>query len=671
MGNEIDSVTPSSGAELAAFASDVPYLSPSAVSSEMDMELDMEAISESPEEVLPEESGKADEAGGAETAGEGQSKAEKKELRRQAKAQAKAAKAEEKAARRQARAQEKEAKTSEGQSSHSSRRHKRQKKYTGPHGSFRAYMVIAFSMVSAITAVLIISIVAVVFNVYFTTYRADNVETIAKFAASRIAYDYERVGNLNMLDYNSLVSLLGPDENTSLMVFDNNGNSIYDSNDLLSSVASAGGDTVIASDKDAQRAATLSNATQVAVAEITPDGRSIGTVRIWVYGSDGMMSKVDLGLRDSVFEALFIAGLIAVLIAILIGFWFSHTLISPIKRIADVADEIANGNFSARTGIHGRGEIGRLGDTFDTMADSIERDRKLEMRLTSDVAHELRTPLMAIQATVEAMQDGVYETDAEHLALVNGEVRRLSRLVDALLKLSRLEMRSQPMNEEICDLGELAETIVASHELFAKDSGLRLKAHVNDRVKAYCDRDMIRQAVANLISNAVRYTPEGGRIDVYVRRDGDYAAIDVADTGIGLTPEEERMVFSRFWRADAGRARENGGLGIGLAVVKEIITRHGGKVGVRGVKDVGATFTLLLPLYNEEQSQREARAALKAFEKRQKFDSEVGKMRQVASGAIVGEDVLVGDKSGGKVPGEVTPGMTGEIRIPDGDELIG
>ena len=189
---------------------------------------------------------------------------------------------------------------------------------------------------------------------------------------------------------------------------------------------------------------------------------------------------------------------------------------------------------------------------------------------------------MAIQSTVEAMVDGVFEADEERLETVNSEVQRLSRLVDAILKLSRLESRSTPMKKEVVNVGELIAGIVATHEAFVADSGLTLKYEMEQGVRVLGDADMIRQATANLISNAVRYTSEGGLVTVRVKRGDIMASISVQDTGIGLTPDEAKMVFSRFWRADAGRTRESGGLGIGLSVVKEIVERHNGWVQVEG-----------------------------------------------------------------------------------------
>ena len=200
-----------------------------------------------------------------------------------------------------------------------------------------------------------------------------------------------------------------------------------------------------------------------------------------------------------------------------------------------------------------------------------------------------------------------HEADTERLETVNSEVQRLSRLVDALLKLSRLENRSTPMKEEVVDVGSLIAGIVSTHDAFVNDSGLSMEFHAQPGVYVYGDADMIRQATANLISNAVRYTPEGGHITVNVKKGDIMASIAVKDTGIGLSPEEAKMVFSRFWRADAGRNRESGGLGVGLAVVKEIVDRHGGWVHVEGKPNEGATFTIYIPLYDENRVKNRAK----------------------------------------------------------------
>ncbi|MEG0072290.1 MAG: HAMP domain-containing sensor histidine kinase, partial [Raoultibacter sp.] len=354
-----------------------------------------------------------------------------------------------------------------------------------------------------------------------------------------------------------------------------------------------------------------SSRANVVSSPIIAEGTTVGTVRMWVPGSELMLSKGDVMFREQSYQAMIFAAALAIALALGIGFLFARGLVNPINRMTKTAKDIKKGNLSARTGLTGDDEVARLGETFDEMAESIEKDRELERRLTTDVAHELRTPLMAIQSTVEAMVDGVFEANAERLETVNSEVQRLGRLVEALLKLSRLENRSSPMSKEVIDVGDLISGIIATHEAFVADSGLTLRYEREDDVFVCGDADMLRQATANLISNAVRYTPEGGTITVKVTKGDLMACIVVQDTGIGLSPEEIKMVFSRFWRADAGRDRASGGLGIGLAVVKEIVDRHGGWVRVEGKLDEGACFTIYVPLYNEETAKNREKMKFK------------------------------------------------------------
>ena len=206
------------------------------------------------------------------------------------------------------------------------------------------------------------------------------------------------------------------------------------------------------------------------------------------------------------------------------------------------------------------------------------------------------------------MIDGVFVADEERLETLNSEVRRLSRLVDALLKLSRLENRANPVEFSKVDLVEMVDTVVATHQTYVEESGLEFTYHHDPHVYVYGNADMLRQATANLISNAVRYTPEGGSVRVSVTQGELMGTIVVQDTGIGFTDEEAKNVFSRFWRADAGRTRESGGLGIGLSVVKEIADRHGGWVRAEGKPHEGARFTIYIPLYNRTMQMRKGKS---------------------------------------------------------------
>lgn len=444
----------------------------------------------------------------------------------------------------------------------------------------------AFALVAAMTAMVAFGVLSFVWEQHFQTYTRENMQRIASTTATAIGTKYAQNNEWYNGALGAAASVSDLYQGVGVQVSDSNGNILYDDSRTT--------------DNGAQISLAPTSKESMASATVYSNGTSVGTVRVWVYGSNTLLTQADQEFRQKSYQAMVFSTTLAVVLALCIGFLFARNLVDPINRISKAAKAFGSGDLTARTNLTGDDEIAHLGETFDNMAESVQKDQQLERRLTTDVAHELRTPLMAIQSTVEAMVDGVFAADEERLDTVNSEVQRLSRLVDAILKLSRLENRSTPMNEQLVDVGDLISGLIATHDAFVRDSGLELIYDAEPDVFVYGDPDMIRQATANLISNAVRYTPEGS-ITVSVKKGDLMAAIAVADTGIGLTDEEAKMVFSRFWRADAGRNREQGGLGIGLSVVKEIVDQHGGWIRVEGKPNVGATFTIYIPLYDEER----------------------------------------------------------------------
>lgn len=526
--------------------------------------------------------------------------------------------------------------------------------------TYTTRLTVSFAAIAAMTALVAIGVLSFVWEQHFQSYTRANLETTATNIASKIATRYAETGEFTDYTVAPAQEVYGDSKGVGIVVRDKDGKTIWDSTldyntggeDDSAGTADPKGQAQVpdgtqdgepvdpatvdqgdvpAADQDAAqngsqggKASSGEPAASVDVqgewnyslappddnlvqVSIKVDKERVGTVSVWVYGSNTLLFPKDIEFREKSYQAMFFAAAIAIILALCIGFLFARNLVRPINRMTSTAKAIKEGDMSARTNMHGDDEISRLGETFDAMAESVEKDRELERRLTTDVAHELRTPLMAIQSTVEAMVDGVFKADTERLETVNSEVQRLSRLVDALLKLSRLENRSTPMKEEVVDVGSLIAGIVSTHDAFVTDSGLTMEFSAQPGVYVYGDADMIRQATANLISNAVRYTPEGGHIAVNVKKGDIMASIAVKDTGIGLSPEEAKMVFSRFWRADAGRNRESGGLGVGLAVVKEIVDRHGGWVHVEGKPNEGATFTIYIPLYDENRVKNRAK----------------------------------------------------------------
>lgn len=462
--------------------------------------------------------------------------------------------------------------------------------------SFTKRVMLVSIAVSLITIISSVVVLSAVWNQHFQSYTRENVQRVADGTAAAIADGYEQSnGDWYGGALSAATSASSLYDSVYLQVRTIDGTIVYDdrANDVLGSVD------------------VKEDGSNVASAPIIVDGEKVGTVLVRVPGSETLLTKFDEDFRDKSYNAMIFAAVIALIIAMVMGAIFARTIAAPVKKITNAAKALKEGDYSARTGMTGSDEIARLGNMFDLMADSVESNRKLERRLVTDVAHELRTPLMAIQSTVEAMIDGVFKPDAERLETLNSEVQRLSRLVDALLKLSRLESRTKPIEQKKVDLTEMLSSVVQTHQAYIHDAGLNLEFEYDPHVYVFGDADLLRQATANLISNAVRYTPEGGTITIMARKGDLMGQIVVKDTGVGLTPEEAKLVFQRFWRADSGRARATGGLGIGLSVVKEIVEQHNGWVRVEGRPNEGACFTIYIPLYSENSRKRNPKRSSK------------------------------------------------------------
>ena len=484
---------------------------------------------------------------------------------------------------------------------------KTERKSQKKHLAYDSRLSLAFAAIAAMTVLVMVAILAAVWEGEFQKYARSNMERLAQSAADVFAERYEVAGSWTE-EVLSNTDELGIAADVGMQVLDARGDVIYDDTwgatpmGMLRHEASQ-------REMDETPVTMISlaptEADSVATAPVkTSDGVVVGTVRVWALGSDRLLTKTDTAFRTPSYNAIITAAPIAIIVASFIGARFARTIAKPVNRVTSTAAQIRNGDLTARTGIVGDDEVGRLGETFDSMADRLERDVRMEKRLTSDVAHELRTPLMAMLATVEAMQDGVLPADSEHLGVVRDEVKRLSRLVDAMLRLSRLENGSTPFDPVDTEMVSLVRNIVTSQELLFESHDLRLRFDdETQRGECYAqvDRDMVSQAVTNFLSNAMRYTPEGGWVVVKVAEDRNDVLISVADTGIGIAPEDLSRVFNRFWRSDASRVQASGGLGVGLSVTKEIADKHHGHVSVDSELGKGTTFTLHLPLVQQGQ----------------------------------------------------------------------
>jgi len=269
---------------------------------------------------------------------------------------------------------------------------------------------------------------------------------------------------------------------------------------------------------------------------------------------------------------------------------------APITRIAKAARRLGRGELNVRVKVSGSQEIRELSETFNIMAAELQHAEILRTNLMTDVSHELRTPLTVLEGNLRAALDKVVPLDEAEIANLYGQTRHLIRLVNDLRELSLAESGQLPLEKLPTDLSTLTAETLQTLEPLACEKDVILISELPSLPEIYVDPFRIRQVLFNLLSNALRHTPSGGKISIGGNVSDQYIKISVVDSGEGLEPDELEAVFNRFYRADKSRSRESGGTGLGLAIVKAIIEAHGGHVEAQSAgKNNGSVFTILLP----------------------------------------------------------------------------
>jgi signal transduction histidine kinase len=463
-----------------------------------------------------------------------------------------------------------------------------------------AQLGLAFASVAAFTALLVALVLSVTWQGLFESYVEERVQASATNFAQIAGSAFHTYGRW---DQNGLLYLADTARSNHLraQVIDVDGAVLIDS----ASLPEAGGLPGVVDD-----GLTPAETTASAVPMNAPVVRApvyVGTVRVGAVvvaslSPGSLLTESDLQFRSASTAGLGLAAALAVALATAGGLLYSRVFARPIDRVTRAAAALRAGDLDARTGMSGEDPVGILGRTMDEMAASIQAEREFERRLTADVAHELRTPLQAIQATVEAMQDGVLPADGEHLGVVRNETVRMGRLADSILELSRLENRSVPFRMAPIDPALPLSRAVEAHRALLESLELSIVTDIEEGSTVLADTDLLTQAFSNLLSNAARYTPEGGTVRVGLCVDQRQAEVTVGDTGIGIPEDQRDRIFTRFWRSDAARERSRSGFGIGLAVVREIVEQHGGTVGFRSNEPgPGTTFVVSLPLVRKRQ----------------------------------------------------------------------
>lgn len=316
-------------------------------------------------------------------------------------------------------------------------------------------------------------------------------------------------------------------------------------------------------------------------------------------GADDAGSEVEHAERaftSATGIALALALTVALAAAIGVSIVVTRRIGRSIAAVADAAASVAAGRHDARvpTGALGA-EFDGLAASFNEMADRLARVERTRRGLLADLAHELRTPTATLDGYLEAAQDGVHELDEPTVAMLRSQTHRLTRLAQDLAAVSTVEEHA--LSKRPARLGALLRTVADAHQRAAAERGVTLTADLPDDLpSAEIDPDRLSQVLVNLLDNALRHTPRGGRVTVTARPWVGGVTITVTDTGAGIDPAHLPHVFERFYRADPARDRENGGSGIGLAIARSIVEAHGGSITAASPgPGAGSTFQLQIP----------------------------------------------------------------------------
>ena len=319
-------------------------------------------------------------------------------------------------------------------------------------------------------------------------------------------------------------------------------------------------------------------------------------------GNNSIISAAGTEFLARVNRALLFAALGAGIISVVLGALLARALTKPIGELTHATRAIATGGLGQQVEVRSKDELGELAAAFNHMSADLARARDQRRQMTADIAHDLRTPLSVILGHAEALRDGVLPPTPETLALVHDEALRLNRLVEDLRTLSLVEAGELSLNRRRIAPGALLERAVAAQTPRALQNNIALQIQIDPALPEIdADPDRLAQVLGNLLDNALRHTPVGGKVTCRVTGDNPHSAsrvtFSITDTGPGIAPEDLPHIFDRFYRADKARARstEQGGSGLGLAIAKSMVEAHGGKIRAENASGSGAQFIIELP----------------------------------------------------------------------------
>ena len=322
------------------------------------------------------------------------------------------------------------------------------------------------------------------------------------------------------------------------------------------------------------------------------------TNNLWILAEPRPTVSLQEALADfgnALAPPLIQAGIVGIVFAIILAALISRTIAKPLQRVALAAADVAKGDYGVHVPVSGPPEVRAVAESFNKMTAEVRSAHTAQRDFLGNVSHDLKTPLTSIQGYSQAIIDGATNNPQEAAQIIYEEAGRLNRMVVELTDLVRLEAGRLSMKTEAIDMAQLIEGVVHSLKVVAERQGVRLSAHTQSMPYIAGDGDRLAQVLTNLISNALKFTPEGGQIQVSTTFKDGGVVVMIRDSGIGIPPDDLPRVFERFYQVDKARGPQRG-TGLGLAIVQEIVEAHGGSISVYSKgHNKGTTFRIWLP----------------------------------------------------------------------------
>lgn len=325
------------------------------------------------------------------------------------------------------------------------------------------------------------------------------------------------------------------------------------------------------------------------------NNEKIGTIIIGYFGTS-YLSSASVSFISALNHSIIISAIIALIFGFVISIIISKQISRPLVRITETANKMRDGNLKVRALVNtSTKEIDDLSNSINYLAETLNNQEMLRKRLTSDMAHELRTPLTTLKTHVEAFIDGIWEPTTERFETFYEEIQRLTKMVDNLRNLAKLEEVNINLNKSEVNISNELEKIIDTYKPIYIKENYELTSHIGKDIITMIDKDKFKQIINNLLSNSYKYLKPNGKVNVVLKKEKSNIVIKVIDNGIGIPEKDIPYVFERFYRSDLSRNKNTGGSGIGLTITKAFVEAHGGKIYLESKINEGTTFTVDLP----------------------------------------------------------------------------